>query len=59
MPVMCNLSKFHELKRRLVNFHLNTAYLTYRLTNQSLAQCAKTDRSLYAGVYLFIYLFIY
>jgi hypothetical protein len=29
---------------------LNTAYLTYRLTNQSLAQCAKTDRSSYAGV---------
>jgi hypothetical protein len=34
----------------LFNFHLNTAYLTYRLTNQSLAQCAKPDRRLDAGV---------
>jgi hypothetical protein len=30
--------------------NLNTAYLTYRLTSQMLAQCAKIDRSLHAGV---------
>ena len=36
--------QLYELMRRKVNFHLNTAYLTNRLTNQSLAQCAKTDR---------------
>ena len=30
--------KLHDLKRRLVNSHSNTAYLTNRLTNQSLAQ---------------------
>ena len=49
MPVMCGQTKFDQstdrkLTDRKVNFHLNTAYLTYRLTNQSLAQYAKIDR---------------
>ena len=37
-------------KTQKSQFHLNTAYLTCRLTNQWLAQSPRTDRSLYAGV---------
>ena len=33
--------KLYELIGKIVNFHLNTAYLTWRLTNQLLAQSAK------------------